>query len=235
MEAQAAATRILAIANGPLLVEEYVTGDEVAVEGLLVHGRLDVLAVFDKPDPLVGPFFEETIYVTPSRLPPATLTRVTDLVAAAATALGLTEGPVHAEVRVDGDRAWVVEVAARTIGGLCARALRFGAGVALEELVLRHALGMSIDSLDRERSASGVMMLPIPQSGIFRAVHHQDAARAVPGIDGLEITVAPGREVRTLPEGDRYLGFLFARAETPAAVEQALRTAAATLEIEITS
>jgi biotin carboxylase len=233
--AHIAARRVRAMADGPLVVEEYVPGDEVAVEGLLRGGVLEILAVFDKPDPLVGPYFEETIYVTPSRLPESTLALVADLCARACAAIGLVEGPVHAELRIDGDRAWVIEVAARSIGGLCARALRFGAGIALEELILRHALRMPLDGLARERAASGVMMLPIPRTGALREVRGQAEARSVPGITGLEITVPPGRWVQSLPEGDRYLGFVFARGDTPAAVEASLRAAHAALEVDITS
>ena len=116
---------------------------------------------------------------------------------------------------------------------MCARTLRFGAGIALEELVLRHALGMPLDDIAREPGASGVMMLPIAAAGTLREVRGQDAARAVPGVTGLEITIPPGRDVVPLPEGDRYLGFVFARGDTPAAVETALRTAQASLEIDI--
>jgi biotin carboxylase len=231
--ARAAIARVRAIADGPVLVEQYVPGVEVAVEGILRAGVLEVLAVFDKPDPLVGPYFEETIYVTPSRLDEATLARVHDVTGRACAAIGLVEGPVHGEVRIDGERVWVIEIAARSIGGLCARALRFGAGIALEELILRHALGMPLDGLAREPAASGVMMIPIPGPGVLRAVDGQDAARAVPGITGLEITVPRGRRVVPLPEGDRYLGFLFARGETPDDVEASLRAAHDALEIRI--
>jgi len=230
--AVAAARRASAIAEGGrLLVEEFVPGDEVAVEGLLRAGELEVLAVFDKPDPLEGPYFEETIYVTPSRLPDPTLRSIARVCAEAAAAIGLTEGPVHAEVRVDGDRLRVLEVAARSIGGLCARALRFGAGISLEEVILRHALGMSLVGLAREQSAAGVMMLPIPAPGTLLEIRGQEQARAVPGVVGLEITVPPGRGLVPLPEGDRYLGFLFARGETPADVEATLRTAHALLDV----
>jgi biotin carboxylase len=218
----------------PLLVEQFVPGAEVAVEGLLRGGRLEVLAVFDKPDPLDGPYFEETIYVTPSRLPEATQAEIEAVAARAAEALGLTEGPVHAEMRIAPDGSLsVLELAARSIGGLCARSLRFGLGVSLEEVILRHALGMPLDHLRREDLAAGVMMLPIPQAGTLKAVRGQDEARAAPGVAGLEISIAPGRPVRPLPEGDRYLGFLFAKAATPAEVEQALREAHARLEVEI--
>jgi biotin carboxylase len=231
-----AAERIRAIADGPLLVEEYLPGIEIAVEGLLRgEQQLEILAVFDKPDPLVGPYFEETIYVTPSRLPDEMQQRVALLTWRATHAIGLTDGPIHAELRIDGNRVSVIEVAARSIGGLCARALRFGAGIALEELILRHALGLPIDQLERESSASGVMMLPIPRAGVLEEVRGQDAARAVPGITGLEITVPRGRHVVPLPEGDRYLGFLFARADTPERVEAALRAGYAALDVELSS
>jgi len=219
--------------EAPLLVERYIPGDEVAVEGLLRGGTLEPLAVFDKPDPLEGPYFEETIYVTPSRLPPETLDAIVRMTADAAAALGLVEGPIHAELRTDAGRAWVLELAARSIGGLCSRSLRFGVGVTLEEVILRHALGLPLDDLRRESPASGVMMIPIPRDGIFEEVRGQDRARAVPGIAGLELTIGPGRHVVPLPEGDRYLGFLFARADGPEGVEDALRTAHGHLEIVI--
>jgi biotin carboxylase len=229
----ATAARIRAIVEDPeavLVAEAFVPGPEVAVEGMLTGGQLDVLAVFDKPDPLDGPYFEETIYVTPSRHgAEAPLARVT---ADACRAIGLREGPVHAEARLTPNGPVVLEVAARSIGGLCARSLRFGAGISLEELVLRHALGLPITGLARESAASGVMMLPIPRSGLLAAVTGVDEARAVPGVVGLELTIRPGTAIKALPEGDRYLGFLFARAATPAEVEAALRTGAAALTFE---
>ncbi len=217
--------------GGPILAETYAPGAEVAVEALLRGGELEVLAVFDKPDPLEGPYFEETIYVTPSRLPAEAQRRVEETAAAAAAALGLREGPVHAELRVDGDRIRVLELAARSIGGLCSRSLRFGAGISLEEVILRHALGLPLGDHARERAASGVMMLPIRRAGTLREVGGLDAARAVPGVSDVRITIAPGRPVVPLPEGDRYLGFAFARGETPAEVEAALRAADAALDV----
>ena len=213
-----------------LLVERFVPGAEVAVEGLLRDGELEVLAVFDKPDPLDGPYFEETIYVTPSRHDTAAIERAA---AVAVRALGLREGPVHAELRLSGEEPVVLELAARSIGGLCSRSLRFGLGVSLEELILRHALGLPLDVMAREDRAAGVMMLPIPSAGTLERVGGLEEARAVPGIGGVEITVARGRAVRPLPEGDRYLGFIFAKADSPEEVEAALREAHARLEVEI--
>lgn len=236
-EAAAAASRIQAIlvdCPEPLVVEGFVPGAEVAVEGLLVDGALEILAIFDKPDPLDGPYFEETIYVTPSRHPSPTRAGVEKLTARAAEALGLREGPVHAELRLGATgEPTILELAARSIGGLCSRSLRFGAGVSLEEVILRHALGLGVDGLTRETQASGVMMLPIRSAGILDRVSGQDRARAVDGVVGLEISIPLGREVVPLPDGDRYLGFIFARGETAEAVETALRRAESHLDVEL--
>ncbi len=216
-----------------ILVERFIPGQEVALEGLLTDGALRVLALFDKPDPLDGPFFEETIYVTPSRLPEATQRAIADCTQQAARALGLRHGPVHAELRINEAGPWIIEVAGRSIGGLCSRVLQFGIDTCLEELVLRHAVGMEIDSLERERRAAGVMMIPIPGAGILRGVAGVEAARAVPGIEGVEITAKLNYPLVPLPEGESYLGFIFARGDEPAAVEAALREAHQKLEFEI--
>ena len=207
------------------LVERFVPGPEVALEGLLVGGRLHVLAVFDKPDPLNGPFFEETIYITPSRLPGEAQTLIEECAARSARALSLVEGPVHAELRYHSGGPWLIELAARPIGGRCSAALRFERGMSLEELILRHALGMEIPSFEREREASGVMMIPIPRAGVLRDVQGLVEARAVPGIEEIAITAHPGEELVPLPEGSRYLGFVFARGASPEQVEAALREA----------
>jgi biotin carboxylase len=221
---------------GDVLIESYIPGDEYAIEGLLEHGRLRVLAVFDKPDPLQGPFFEETIYVTPSRGDSRRQRRIEHAVASAADALGLHHGPVHAECRVDGDHVVVLEVAARPIGGLCARALRFENGpltVPLEELLLRHAVGEPVVSWTREAAASGVMMIPIPHRGVFRRVDGLDAARGVPHVTEIRVTAKVDQLLVPLPEGKSYLGFIFARAQDPATVEGALRAAHARLAFVI--
>jgi len=221
-----------------LLCESFVPGPEVAVEGMLRDGELTVLALFDKPDPLDGPFFEETIYVTPSRLPLAVQQELARTTAAAALALGLRHGPVHAELRLGPAPVGpvVIEVAARSIGGLCSRTLRFGTGRSLEELILLHALGRPLAAADvhREQAAAGVMMLPIPQAGVLRETHGLAQARAVPGVVEVTITARPGEELVPLPEGAAYLGFLFARGETPAAVEAVLRAAHRELRFVIT-
>jgi biotin carboxylase len=218
-----------------ILVEDYIPGIEVALEGLVTTGRLRVLALFDKPDPLEGPTFEETIYVTPSRLPAVRQEAVVAAGQRAVEALGLSHGPIHAELRLDAQRVWPLEIAPRSIGGLCSRALRFGTGVSLEELILRHALGMGAEALEREARASGVMMVPIPRAGILRAVVGIEEAKAVPGIEELSITIRVGQEVVPLPEGSRYLGFIFARAQDPAGAESALREAHRRLRFDIDS
>lgn len=212
-----------------LLVEEFIPGDEIAVEGLMTDGRLCVLAIFDKPNPLAGPFFEETIYVTPSRLSSARQRAVEQTLAHAAKAIGLSQGPVHAELRLSENSPVMLECAARPIGGLCARALRFEREISLEELLLRHAAGEDVEHIVREHCASGVMMIPIPEAGIFLDVEGVEEASKVKGIEVIEITVKPQQKLVPLPEGASYLGFIFARGETAAEVEAALRQAHAQL------
>ncbi len=222
----------------PYLVESYIPGVEVALEGMLDFGELTVLALFDKPDPLEGPYFEETIYVTPSRLPAAAQEAIRATTAAAARALGLVSGPVHAELRVNVEKdgsaaATILELAGRSIGGLCSRVLRFGVDASLEELIVRQAAGMPLGSTARADRAAGVMMIPIPQAGLLRGVSGVEDAAAVPLVDSVEITAALNYPLVPLPEGDSYLGFIFARGETPEAVEAALRRAHACLHFQI--
>jgi hypothetical protein len=220
-----------------IMIESFVPGKEFAVEGLLTHGVFRPLAIFDKPDPLDGPFFEETIYLTPTQEPAATGDLIRAHVAAAARALGLHHGPVHAECRVNDEGVYVLEAAARPIGGLCSKALRFvapgGALVPLEELLLRHAVGEDVGGYERERCASGVMMIPIPRRGVYRGVEGIDEATRVDAIEEVVIAAKEGAVLVPLPEGKSYLGFIFARAEDPRAVERALRTAHAQLRFSI--
>ncbi len=218
-----------------VLVEEFIGGPEVAVEGLVWAGELEVLAIFDKPDPLEGPFFEETIFVTPSRLPTQVQQEVARVTQSAISALGLTEGPIHAELRIaGGDRPRLIEVAARSIGGICGRSLNFGLlDTPLEALILRHALGRRT-SLPRKTGASGVMMIPTPANGILKGVNGIDAALQVPGVRSIEITTPVGARLRRVPELDRYLGFIFAAGPDPSLVEASLRQAHARLAIDIT-
>jgi biotin carboxylase len=215
-----------------VLVEQFLPGVEVAVEGILFDGQLHILAIFDKPEPLDGPYFEETYYVTPSRLSRTTQEQIYQQVLLACDAYGLQEGPVHAELRIAGDRAWIIEVAARTIGGDCARLLQFETGISLEQLVLRCALR---EPLQRARfhNAAGVMMIPTLTAGVLRRVEGVLAARSVPYIEDVDITIREGYELTPLPEGGTYLGFIFARAPTPQQVERALRQAYQKLNVVI--
>lgn len=248
MQFRAAASRIQALLESPeiqvtrepsldrLLVEEYIPGREVAVEGLLDHGELKILAIFDKPDPLEGPYFEETIYVTPSRLAKTQQSAINDCAARAIHALGLTHGPVHAEFRINDDGPWILEVAPRPIGGLCSRALRFGPQrISLEELLLRHALMLGGTDIEREPEASGVMMIPVPRSGTFERVEGLEDAGRVPGVTEIRITARLKDYIAAWPEGSSYLGFIFARAETPNEAEATLRSAHAKLFFEFSS
>jgi len=216
-----------------ILVEDFIPGFEVAIEGILTHGQLKVLALFDKPDPLDGPFFEETIYVTPSRLPADVQENIAKCVTIAAASLELREGPVHAELRVNEQGPWMLEIAGRSIGGLCSTILEFGAGMCLEELILRQAIGEEITSIEREERASAVMMIPIPAAGMLRAVDGVEEALAVPLITGVEITAKLRHVLVPLPEGTSYLGFIFARGNSPAEVEAAIRRAYALLKFDI--
>lgn len=239
-ELAAAIERVRAIVAGAgdeeersrLLVESFVPGPEVAVEGLLGDGRLEVLAIFDKPDPLDGPFFEESIYVTPSRLGRIAEERIVECVRRAVAAFGLVAGPVHAELRWHAGEAWLLEAAARTIGGECSRLLRFSAGHGLEELVLAAAMGRSLPR-GLASPAAGVMMLPTPGAGTLRRVEGVLDALDVPGVDEVSISAGTGVELVPLPEGGAYLGYVFARGETPGDVERSLREAAGRLRIVI--
>ena len=225
-------------AHRQLVVESFIPGAEYAVEAVLEHGRFTLLAVFDKPDPLDGPFFEETIYLTPSRASEEVQRRMVAVVADAAQSIGLHHGSLHAECRVDGSIVHVLEVAGRPIGGLCSRSLRFVDGrggdmQSLEEVLLRHAIGESVDTCRREPSASGVMMIPIPKRGMYRGVRGVDQARAIPGVEEVRIAATPGTRLVPLPEGKSYLGFIFSRGADPSVVEQALRAAHECLDFAI--
>ncbi len=211
------------VADRQILIEDFIPGIEVALEGLLTKDKFHPLALFDKPDPLNGPYFEETIYVTPSRLPTETQTRITESLAKAARAIGLREGPVHGELRINDQAIWVIEVAARSIGGKCSRMLEFGTGKSLEELILLHALGQDLPSLDLTKGSGGVMMIPIPQEGILERIEGQNEAKQVAGVEELVMTAEPGDHLIPLPEGKRYLGVILARGSTPEEVEETLR------------
>ncbi len=215
-----------------LIVEGFIPGREYALEGLLRDGRLEVLALFDKPDPLDGPYFEETLYLTPSRLPAARQEEIARATRRACALAGLTGGPVHAEMRLNERGVWLLEIATRSIGGLCGRMLRQALGMSLEELILRDALGRPIPQ-PRPDAASGVMMIPIPHRGIWHGVCKLDAARRVAGIGDIQITASPGQVLAPPPDGASYLGFIFARGDSPDAVEASLRRAHQCLEFDI--
>ena len=228
-------TRELEHEHDWILAESYIPGAEVALEGLLERGNLRVLAIFDKPDPLEGPYFEETIYITPSRLPAQAQESIAECARRTLRALGLAEGPVHAEFRVNGDGPWVLEASPRPIGGLCSRVLRFGPErIPLEELLVRHAVGLPGAGLEREPLAAGVMMIPVPASGVLEEVTGESEAAAVPGVEEIHITGRLFDFIATWPEGSSYLGFIFACAESPERVEAALRQAHAALRFRIT-
>ena len=215
-----------------VLIEGFVPGPEVALEGLLNNGELEVLAIFDKPDPMEGPFFEETYYITPSRHSAADQADIISCARAACAALGLSEGPIHAEIRLSDKGCVVLEVASRTIGGECARLLSYGTGHSLESLVIAHATGKPLE-IQAETGGAGVLMIPITAAGIMRRVEGITAARAVPFVEDILINIREGYELVPLPEGSSYLGFMFASAPTPEQAEAALRAAHAELKIVV--
>jgi len=215
-----------------LLVETFIPGQEYALEGMLSDGKLNVLALFDKPDPLDGPYFEETIYVTPSRLPEAIQDQIVAQVTRACRLAGLSTGPIHAEMRINDQGVWLLEIAARSIGGLCGRMLRHALGMSLEELLLRHALDLPLPEL-APSNASGVMMIPIPKRGLYQGVKNLETARALAHITEIQITTEQNALLLPAPEGASYLGFIFSQADTPEAVEQALRHAHRLLSFDI--
>jgi len=217
--------------NRFIQVESFIEGREFALEGLVTAGRLQLLAIFDKPDPLNGPFFEETIYVTPSREDGKAQEMLIQATGRAVRALGLTHGPVHAELRLNREGAWVLEVAARPIGGLCARALRFDNGMPLEELILRHAVGEDVSAAKLSDPSSGVMMIPITKGGIYEGVEGVEQASAF--VEEVVITAKEGQKILPLPEGASYLGFIFARGDSAGEVERALRAAHGELKFKI--
>jgi biotin carboxylase len=221
--------------EGTILIEGFMPGREYAVEGLLTRGTFRSLTIFDKPDPLDGPFFEETVYVTPATLPADTERGIVTEVARACRALGLTHGPVHAECRLTRGGVFVLEVAARPIGGLCSQVLRFGPDgeISLEELLLRHATGESVERISKERRAAAVMMVPIPKAGILKEVNGIDAARRIPHVEDVRITAKPDQLLEPLPEAGSYLGFIFARAGRPGDAEGAVRAAHVQLSFAI--
>ena len=218
---------------GRILIESFIAGREVAYEGLLQAGALRTLALFDKPEPLDGPFFAETMYVTPSAESDPMQRAIAEVVGAAAAAIGLREGPVHAELRLSASGPVVIELAARAIGGLCHRTLRFAGGTTLEELLLWHAAGREMTVGERQPTASGVYMLPVPRAGVLRAIHGVDAARSVALVTDVVMTARVGDTVQPLPEGHTYMGFVFAEAAERAAVIGALERAAGRIAFDI--
>jgi hypothetical protein len=217
------------------LVEAYVPGPEYAVEGIIADGGLHIVAVFDKPDPMEGPFFEETIYVTPSRSDSRVVNSLVDVTGRAAAALGLTTGPVHAELRYNDEGPWLIELAARPIGGKCSRIIRLGKNseYSLEDVIVGLSVGVLREIPQRESQAAGVMMIPIPRAGTLEGIGGVEAARDEPGVEDVLITAHRGQVLVPLPEGSRYLGFIFARGETPELVEAFLRRAHDKLEIRV--
>lgn len=213
-----------------LLIEEYIDGIEIAFEGYLDHGTLHTLTIFDKPDPLTGPFFEETIYVTPSSLSQSVQMSIRDVIQHACDVYGLTTGAIHAECRIDEqDRVWILEIASRTIGGDCGRTLADD-GFGIEELAISLAIGSPVD-IQLSEQARGVMMIPIREAGLLKRVEGLLEANKVNLIDSIDIIIPQGHELTPLPEGNQYLGYIFASGDSSEEVVDAIREAYERLNI----
>ena len=212
-----------------VLIEEYIDGIEIAYEGYLYRGELHTITIFDKPDPLVGPYFEETIYVTPSALEVDLQLKIKSVLQDACNAYGLSTGAVHAECRIDQDKKiWILEIASRTIGGDCARILdneNFG----IEELAIMLAIEQPVEA-NMPDQARGVMMIPIREHGLLKRVEGLLDANRVEGIDKIDIIISEGHELVPLPEGNQYLGYIFATADTAEKATAAIREAYAHLK-----
>lgn len=226
----------MTISNQCIVVEEYIPGVEFAVDILVTDGKLHVLVIFEKPDPLVGPFFAETIYVTPPHLTDSQLEALHSVIQKCIRALSINNGPLHLELRLTSANDWVpIDIASRSIGGNCSNALAFASNTSLEELIIQNALGLEVINTQRERRASGVYMIPAETLGTLVAVHGVEAALKVRFVEDIQITVKPGTKTVPLPFDNQYLGFIFAKAPGAKTVEKALRTARALLEIEVDS
>ena len=214
-----------------IMIEEYIPGKEVAIEGIVSEGKLTMLAIFDKPELLEGPTFEETIIVTPSVLTKKIQYSLLETLQVVVKALGIVKGPVHAEARINRNGNYILECASRSIGGLCSKVLEFQGGISLEELILRSYLGRNIEKSKLIGNARGVMMMPTEKKGILKEIGGVKDALVVKGVTDLQITVKPGEKLQPLPKGDRYLGFIFAGGNNQEFVINALKNAWSKIEI----
>lgn len=219
------------------LVERYLPGSELSCELLLQYGAPEVITEFGKPLPLTGPYFEESIYLTPPALGAALRREVHELSMAAAKALGFYHGPAHCEIRLTPDGPKVLEIAGRLLGGACAGSFRDRLGEDLDALLLRSALGerITLPAPADDAPTVGALMIPVPGEGRVVAVRGDDGARRVPGVRDVSLQTEPGEIVVPFPEQACYaVGFVSASGPDEAAVVGSLGQAAAQISLELT-
>lgn len=207
-----------------ILIEAYIDGIEIAYEGYLQNKKLNTITIFDKPDQLTGPYFAETIYVTPSSLDNDLQLAIKMEIEKSCKAYGLVTGSIHAECRIDkNNKVWILEIASRTIGGDCARILDNN-NYSLEEMAILLSIGKNI-TIKKSKKARAVMMIPIKQKGLLKRVEGLSLANKVKHIDSIDIIINQGHELIPLPEGNQYLGYIFSSADTSEKATEAIRMA----------
>jgi hypothetical protein len=208
-----------------LIIEEFIEGDEYAFEGILIDSKLSKFVVFEKPLAFVEPYFEESIYITPSNLSNEIIESVHKRLQKACQKLGLTNGPIHAEFKISNNEVFLIEINPRMIGGLCSRCLSFGLfKQSLEELILLSFSTGKFKKVELLSNYVGVLMLPVPKSGKFISINHNEIMK-IENVSSVDITVSKNTLLQMPPNGERYLGFVFSQGENKSVVMRALESA----------
>lgn len=218
-----------------ILVEQYIPGEEYTVELLMHEGKPYSLAVFEKPDPLEGPYFEEGIYVTPIRRDEKIRSLLVEAAIRGSRALGIETGPCHCELRLSGELPYILEIAARPIGGFCSQVFADLMGFDLHDLVLQNAVGLPVMPPPiADGVALGVMMLPVPGRGNLARVSGVDRALDIDGIMSVKIHVEAGSRILPYPEQSCYIGTVLATGSSADEVVARLKSAAKAVSFELT-
>ena len=208
-----------------LVIEEYIDGKEYALEGTIINSELKKIVIFDKPVEYKHPYFEESIYITPSELSSEAEKRVVSIVDKACKKIGLEDGPVHVEFKINENQIFIIEINPRMIGGLCSRCLSFGLfKVSLEEIILHAFMNNELKNIELLNNYVGVLMIPTPKSGKFISINKEELEK-IPNISNVEITVPEGSDLLEPPYGDKYLGFAFSQGIDKKTVNESLLTA----------
>ena len=208
-----------------LVIEEYIDGKEYALEGTIINSELKKIVIFDKPVEYKHPYFEESIYITPSELSSEAEKRVVSIVDKACKKIGLEDGPVHVEFKINENQIFIIEINPRMIGGLCSRCLSFGLfKVSLEEIILHAFMNNELKNIELLNNYVGVLMIPTPKSGKFISINKKELEN-IQNISNVEITVPEGSDLLEPPYGDKYLGFAFSQGIDKKTVNESLLTA----------